>query len=103
MNFSREHQEIILGKKLPKSPMIFCQLDNYSPTQAPTQKLKIGFPTFSSKEIGSSLISFETILEALQPELFRFEIHSLGLNLKKTPGIQPTYNGFQIVSDYSAI
>ena len=36
------------------------------PTQTPTQKLKIGFPKTSSREIGSSLVSFQIIFEALQ-------------------------------------
>ena len=38
------------------------------PTQTPTQKLKKGFVIFNFQEIGSSLISFEMIFEALESE-----------------------------------
>ena len=48
-----------------------------------------GFPAFSSQEIGSSLVSFQMILEAAQFELVRFDFHSLGSKLKNNPGIQP--------------
>ena len=34
----------------------------------PTQKSKIGFSMFSFQEIGSGLVSFEMIFEALQSE-----------------------------------
>ena len=37
----------------------------YLPTQTPTQKCKNGFTIYSSHEIGSSLILFEMIFEAL--------------------------------------
>ena len=43
------------------------------PTPTPSQKLKIGFPKTSSQEIGSSLVSFGMIFQALQSELFRFK------------------------------
>ena len=38
------------------------------PTQTPTQNLKIWFPTSSSQEIGSGLVSLEMIFQALQSE-----------------------------------
>ena len=44
----------------------------------PTQKFKSWFSIFSSQGIGSRLVSFQVIFEALLPELFRFEFHSLG-------------------------
>ena len=47
------------------------------PTQTPTQKLKTGFLIFSSQEIGSGLVSFKMIFEALQSELFRLNFPSL--------------------------
>ena len=47
------------------------------PPKTPTQKLKSGFQAFSSQEIGSSLISFQMILEARQSELLKFDFHSL--------------------------
>ena len=40
-------------------------------TQTPTQKLKTKFLMLRSQEIGSSLVSFEMIFEALQFELPR--------------------------------
>ena len=52
-----------------------------SPTQTPTKKLKSGFSIFSSQEIGSSLVSFQMIFEALQSELF----HSLSSKNLKIP------------------
>ena len=36
------------------------------PTKTPTQKFKNRFSIFSSHEIGSSLVSFEMIFEAVQ-------------------------------------
>ena len=45
----------------------------YTPTQTPTQKSKNEFSIFPSKEIGSSLVSFQMIFDALQSELFRFK------------------------------
>ena len=39
------------------------------PTQTPTRKSKIRFSMFSSQEIGSGLVSFQMIFEALQSEL----------------------------------
>ena len=47
------------------------------PTQTPTQMLKRGCSIFSSQGIGSRLVSFQMIFEALQSELFRFNFHSL--------------------------
>ena len=55
------------------------------PTQTPTQKFKIGFSMFSSQEIGSGLVSFQMIFEALQSDLVRFDFHSLRSKLKKIP------------------
>ena len=45
----------------------------FPPTQTPTQKFKIEFSMSSSQEIGSGLVSFEMIFEALQSELFRLK------------------------------
>ena len=57
--------------------LALCQhLDH---AQTPTQKFKYEFSIFNSQEIGSSLISFEMIFEALQSELLRFDIHSSSL------------------------
>ena len=39
----------------------------------------------SSQEIGSGLISFEMIFEALQSELFRFKFPKLSSNIEKIP------------------
>ena len=55
------------------------------PTQTPTRKLNSGFLRFNSKEIGSSLVSLQTIFEALQSELFRYKSHSLGSKILKFP------------------
>ena len=57
------------------------------PTQTPTQKLKSWLLGFSFQEIGSSLISLEMILEALQSELFRFKFHILSSKILKLPEI----------------
>ena len=58
-----------------------------SPTQTPThcstQMLKSVFSIFSSQDMGSSLVSFQMVFEALKSELFKFELHSLGLKLLK--------------------
>ena len=54
-------------------------------TRTPTQKLKIGFPKISSQDIGSGLVSLKMIFGALQFELFRFKIHSLGSKILKFP------------------
>ena len=40
---------------------------------------------FVSQEIGSSLVSFQMIFEALQSELFRFNFHSLSSKILKIP------------------
>ena len=55
------------------------------PTQAPTQKLKSVFSILSSQETGSSSVSSKMIFGALQFELFRFKIHSLGSKILKFP------------------
>ena len=47
------------------------------PTQTPTQMLKRGFSMFSSPGIGSRLVPFHMIFEALRSELFIFKFHSL--------------------------
>ena len=51
--------------------------------QTPTQKLKSGFSTSSSRGIASSLVLFEMIFEALQSELFRFKFHAPSLKILK--------------------
>ena len=60
------------------------------PTQTPTQMLKSGFLIFRTQEIGSSLVSFQMIFEALQSELFNF--HFISSKILKNPGIQPNYD-----------
>ena len=40
---------------------------------------------FSSQEIGSGLVSFQMIFEALQSELVRFDFHFLRSKLQKIP------------------
>ena len=47
------------------------------PSQTPTQNLKIWFSMFGSQEIGSALVSFQMIFEALQSELLRFTFQSM--------------------------
>ena len=53
------------------------------PTQTPTQMLKSGFSIFSTKEIGSSSVSFQMVFEALDSELFRFNFHSMSSKILK--------------------
>ena len=55
------------------------------PTQTPTQKLKIEFSIFITQEIGSVLVSFEMIFQALQYELLSFKFHSPGSKILKIP------------------
>ena len=56
------------------------------PNQTPTQKFKkYRFLTFSSQEIGSSLVSSESIFEALQSELFRLKFHAPSSKILKAP------------------
>ena len=55
------------------------------PTSTPTQKLKSVFSILSSQETGSSSVSLKMIFGALQFELFRFKIHSLGSKILKFP------------------
>ena len=55
----------------------------------PTQKLKSGSVTLSSQEIGSNLVSFGMIFQALQSELFRLKFAEF--KYPENPGIQPTY------------
>ena len=55
------------------------------PTQTPTQMLKSVFSILSSQETGSSSVSSKMIFGALQFELFRFKIHSLGSKILKFP------------------
>ena len=57
----------------------------YSTSCQPTQKLKIEFSVSSSQEIGSSLVSFEMIFEALQSEIFRFKFRLLSSEIVKIP------------------
>ena len=47
----------------------------------------------SAQEIGSSLVSFELIFEALQFEKFCFNFHSPSLKNPKNPGIQTFHIG----------
>ena len=49
-----------------------------SPTTLPTQNLKTAILILSSQETGSSLVSLTMIFGALQCELLRFKIQSLG-------------------------
>ena len=56
----------------------------------PTQKWKNGFSSFSSQEIGSSLISFGMIFEALQSNLSRFKFHLLSSEILKILEIPST-------------
>ena len=55
------------------------------PTQTPTQKLESKFSMFSCQDNDSSLVSSKMIFGALQFELFRFKIHSLGSKILKFP------------------
>ena len=48
--------------------------------QTPTQMFKIGFSMFISQGIGSALISFRMIFQALESEIFR--LHFLSLSSK---------------------
>ena len=57
----------------------------YSTSCQPTQKMKIEFSVSSSQEIGSSLVSFEMIFEALQSEIFRFKFRLLSSEIVKIP------------------
>ena len=55
-------------------------------------KFENEFTLFVSQEMGSGLVSFELIFEALQFEIFIFKFHSLEiLKNSKNPGIQPIY------------
>ena len=47
--------------------------------------LKSVFSIFSFQKIVSSLVSFQMIFEALQSELSRFKLYSLGSKLLKIP------------------
>ena len=49
--------------------MLLSQVFKENCTRTPTQTIKSGFPALSSNEIGSSLVSFEVIFEALKSEL----------------------------------
>ena len=59
------------------------------PAQTPTQKLKSRFPLFDPQEIGSTLVSFQMIFEALQSEQLKLSFYWVE-NLKN-PGIQPIH------------
>ena len=50
------------------SSIDFLKKFTYPPSQTPTQMLKSGFSMFSTQEIGSRLVSFQIIFEALQSE-----------------------------------
>ena len=52
---------------------------------SPTQKLKSVFLILSYQEIGSSLVSFGMIFDALQSEFSWFKFHSLGSKILKIP------------------
>ena len=55
------------------------------PIQTPTQMFLCRFSFFGSQGIGSSLVIFWMIFQALQSELLRFKLHSLGSKLQKIP------------------
>ena len=55
------------------------------PTQTPTQMLKRWFSIFSTQGIGSSLVSFQIIFEALQSELVIFDFYLMRSKLQKIP------------------
>ena len=52
------------------------------------KNLKLNFPFFGSQEIGSTLVSFQMIFEALQSELFR-KVSFTEFENPKNNGIQP--------------
>ena len=56
-----------------------------SPTQTPTQKLKSGFPVFSSQKIGSSSLSFSMIFKALKSKILRIKFYSPCSKILKIP------------------
>ena len=64
---------------------------NGSYPNAHAKNLNNGFPTFSSPEIGSSLMSFQMIFKALKFDLFRFKSYT-GFKNPKIPRIQPNDN-----------
>ena len=58
------------------------------PTQKPTQKFKNWIFDPQVPGIGSGLVSFEIIFEALESKLFRFRFRPLSYKIKN-PGIRP--------------
>ena len=58
---------------------------------------------FGFQEIGSSLVSFQMILEALQSELFRFTFHLLNSKIVKIPGFNLTMTHFFYFKGKSAV
>ena len=66
---------------LLKRYKISSEMPIYSNAYAKIKKIE--FSMFSSQEIGSNLLSFEKIFEALQSELSRFKSHSLSSKILK--------------------
>ena len=78
----------------------FCQYEKlvgrFPPTQTPTEMLKRGLSIFTSQGMESKSVSFQTIFEALQSDLFRFKFHSLGLKILKIPEFNLFYEPRQV-------
>ena len=64
---------------------IFNVCREMSTYSKPTQMLKREFSVFSSQGIGSSSVSFQMILKALQSELLRLKFYSLSSKKLKFP------------------
>ena len=85
--------------------MPILRISKFLTTQTPTQKFKNQFSMLSYQEIGSSLLLFQIIFEALQSELFRFKFHTLSETLKTNIFIGPwtaepwKKHGFSRLSD----
>ena len=61
------------------------RMSAYPNARAKIKKKRLS--VFRSKEIGSRLVSFSMIFEALQSELFRFKFHSVSSKILKTQEI----------------
>jgi len=67
------------------------------PSQTPTQKFKNRFFIITSLEIGSSLVSFQMIFQALQSEIFSFKIQLLSSKTLKIPESNLAINLYLII------
>ena len=72
MQFEGRYQFAVVNEQRSVRPILIINFIFCPPTQTPTQLCKYEFYMFDSQEIGSSLVSFQVVFEAIQSKLISF-------------------------------